>query len=123
MNACTQKALSPHDRLAFINLEMLSLTKRAVRDDKGCVFTIGVVARLMGIEEDQVRVFIDKRSADFDPEFPTPRGFFKHSGQVHQCWLARDILDYCRSLMNSFTDVQTKVDSVVRHRAAKGGRS
>lgn len=123
MNAWTQKTLAPHDRLASIDLEELSLTKRAVHDDKGCVFTIGVVASLMGVEGDQVRAFIDERSADYDPEFPTPRGFLKHRGKVHQCWLARDILNYCPSLMNGFTDAHIKADSDVRHPATKSGRS
>lgn len=108
MNAWTQKTLSSGDRLASINLEQLSLTKRAVRDDKGCVFTIGAVASLLGIQGVQVRAFIDERSADFDSEFPIPRGFYTYRGEVHQCWLAREILNYCQLLMNGFADAHIK---------------
>lgn len=123
MNVCTREFLSPHDRLALINLESLSLTIRCVRDDKGCVFTIGVVAHSLGVDEEQVRAFADKRSEDYVPEFPVSDGFYRYDGVVRPYWLARNILTYCQSLMNSLSEVQTKPYSDARRRSEKGARS
>ncbi|WP_172821264.1 hypothetical protein [Burkholderia pseudomallei] len=121
MNVRTRKVLSPHDRLALIDLESISLTKRCVRDDKGCVFTIGVVAHSLGVDEEQVRTFTDKRSEHYVPEFPVSDGVFRYDGVVRQYWLARNILTYCQSLMNGVSVVQAKSDSDVRRRSEKGG--
>lgn len=123
MNVRTREFLSPHDRLALINLESLFLTKRCVRHDKGCVFTIGVVAHSLGVDEAQVRAFTDKRSADYDPGFPPPRGgSLKYRGEVHHFWFARDLLDYCQSLVNGLSELQTKPNFDVRCRSEQGAR-
>lgn len=76
MKAYAQKTLSRQGQLALINLEALSLTKRCVRDDKGCVFTIGVVAHSLGVDEELVRAFTDKQSENYVPEFPHFGWFF-----------------------------------------------